>query len=345
MLNKIKNRIDLELDKFISRLDKAYSLNKLSPLLFNNIKNFLLRDGKRARPILFVIGFMGFAKKIPRGLYTSALSLELLHDFMLVHDDIIDKSDTRRGKPSMHVLLNQSLKKFKKTKFSGQDLAIVVGDVMYALSINAFLAIDVNFARKEKALKRFVDAAIYTGSGEFIEILYGAEKIDKINKNNIYRIYDYKTAFYTFACPLSIGAILAGANNSEIDKLFEIGMYLGRAFQIKDDILGMFAEEKETGKSTTSDLQEGKRTILIWKAYNKCKYEDRLKIKEMFSQKKITKKDLTIMRDIITKSGALSYAENEIKTLTHKVQKLILSSKLNQNYKKTLLYYSNKILS
>ena len=107
---------------------------------------------------MFIIGYLSFAKKAARGLYTSALSIELLHDFMLVHDDIIDKSKTRRGKPSMHKMLDNHLAKFKNIKFSGQDLGIVVGDVMYAIAINAFLAINEDFTRKQRALKRFIEA-------------------------------------------------------------------------------------------------------------------------------------------------------------------------------------------
>ncbi len=141
---KIKNRIEQKLKKFIASLDRYYGLSKISLPLFHAIKEFSLRKGKRVRPTLFIIGYLGFTKKIAVGLYTSALSIELLHDFMLVHDDIIDKSDTRRGKPSMHKLFDKYLSGHKDNKFNGEDLAIVAGDVMYAMGINAFLNIQEN---------------------------------------------------------------------------------------------------------------------------------------------------------------------------------------------------------
>src|SRR4030042_1567895 len=106
MIKGIKNRIEKNLKSYIGDLDKLYSLSRISPLLAKNIKEFVLREGKRVRPILFIIGYLAYAKKQAPFLYRSAVSIELLHDFMLIHDDIIDKSDTRRGKPSLHKKLN-----------------------------------------------------------------------------------------------------------------------------------------------------------------------------------------------------------------------------------------------
>ncbi|MBU1122538.1 MAG: polyprenyl synthetase family protein, partial [Candidatus Omnitrophica bacterium] len=253
MFLKLKNLIDKELVRFIDKADKTYSLSHISPLLFNTIKDFVLRDGKRLRPILFVIGYQGFANKPATNLYKSAISIELLHAFLLVHDDIIDKSATRRGKPSMHKMLDTYLQKYKHRKFSGQDLAIVAADIIYAMSIEAFLTIKEDAAQKEAALKKLIEATIYTGSGEFIELLLSLKKLNNISKSDIYKVYDYKTAYYTFASPLAIGAILAGAGKNQITKLINYGIYLGRAFQINDDILGMFSAESKTGKSSFTD--------------------------------------------------------------------------------------------
>ncbi|MFH1441713.1 MAG: polyprenyl synthetase family protein [Candidatus Omnitrophota bacterium] len=344
MLNEIKNKIDKELKILSKNIDRIYSLNKISPLLSRNIKEFILRDGKRARPILFIIGYLGFSKKPASGLFKSALSIELLHDFMLIHDDIIDKSDTRRGKPSMHKIFNTHLEKFKNIKFNGQDLSIVAGDVLYAIAIDTFISIKENPSRKEKALKKFIEAAIYTGSGEFIELLYGTKNIDEITKEDIYKIYTYKTAHYTFACPLSIGAILAGTGQFQIDLICKYGSCLGKAFQIKDDILGMFAQESETGKSPLVDLQEAKKTILVWYAYKHSNSKNKKIIKNIFSKEKITALDLSKMREIITHSGALKFAETEIISLTNKALAMINSSRMKKAYKDFLYAYSKKIL-
>lgn len=345
MLEQIKNRIEGELSGFVAEIDKAYSLNRMSPLIFKSIKDFVLRDGKRVRPILFVVGYSGFAKRQARGLYASALSIELLHDFMLVHDDIIDRSNMRRGKPSMHEMLNRHLKKLKNVKFNGQDLSIVVGDVMYAMAIRAFLSIEEDMERKEEALKRFIEAAIYTGSGEFLELLYGTNDIGKITREDIYKVYDYKTAYYTFACPLATGAILAGAVPRQVKVLSDYGVCLGRAFQIYDDILGMFSSEKEIGKSALTDLKEAKKTVLIWYAYKNASAADRAAMKRILSKTGADREDLLVMRRIIRESGALDYARGEIGKLLKKSQEAISSSGMKPQYKAFLKNYARRILA
>jgi len=344
MLLKIKNRIKKELRVYVGAINKLYSLNKLSPILFKNIKEFICRDGKRIRPILFCIGYLGFSKKAPCGLYRSALSLELLHDFMLVHDDIIDKSDKRRGKPAMHALLRSSLGQNKKVKFKGEDLALVAGDVMYAMALDAFLAVRENMQRKEETLKKLFLAALYTGSGEFIELLLGIKPIEKVTRQDIYKIYDYKTAHYTFASPLTMGATLAGAKPHQIKKLYAYGMLVGRAFQIKDDILGTFGTVKGIGKSNLTDIKEAKRTLLVWYAFNHAGKKDRLTIKRIMENKVTQDAELIKMRSIITATGALAYAQDQIKYLYRQALNQIHNLSMDQKYKQTLDNFSQKIL-
>ena len=295
--------------------------------------------------ILFILGYRAFAKKEIPGLYTSALSLELLHDFMLVHDDIIDRSDFRRGKPSMHVILNKYLQRYKNIKFSGEDLSIVAGDIMYAMSIHAFLAAETNKANKEKALKKLMEAAFYTGTGEFIELMYGSRPVGTISKSDIYQIYDLKTACYTFATPLAAGAILAGSGDKQTNDLFNYGICLGRAFQIKDDILGIFGEQKKIGKSLMADLREHKKTLLIWYAYNNADRQGKILIKELMSKRDCTMNDLLQLRKLMSKTETLRFAENEISKLIHKADSILENTHMQIKYKNMLYEYSKDILS
>ncbi len=344
MINKIKNKINRELINYIDYLNRSYSLKSISPLLFKNIKEFILRKGKRVRPTLFVIGYLGFARKVAAGLYTSALSLELLHDFMLAHDDIIDKSTKRRGKPSMHERLNNYLQRFKNIKFTGQDLTIAIADVMFALGIHSFLAIEEDKSRKEMALRKLVEAVVYTGTGEVVELLTGLNDMRNIKRQDIYKIYDLKTARYTFACPLSAGAILGGASSEQAESLFKYGLYLGRAFQIKDDILGMFGEESQTGKSSLADLRESKRTLLIWYAYNNSSTRDKSIIRDTFIKKDVNRTDLLRIRKIVISSGALDYARLEIRGLLKKAKYLSMAFGMRSKYRDLLAGYVNQLL-
>jgi len=327
MFLSIKKRIDKELARFAEDLNKTYLLNKISPLLYRSIKEFMLRPGKRARPMLFLMSYLGYARKTPPGLWRSAVSLELLHDFMLVHDDIIDRSDMRRGKPSMHRMLERCFRSRQTIKFNGQDLAMIIGDVMYALALQAFLSVKEDMVRKEKALKKLIEAAIYTGSGELIELLTGIKDIGKITKDDIYKIYDFKTANYTFASPLCMGATLAGAGAKDLGLLFKYGIYLGWAFQIKDDYLGIFGSPQETGKSNLTDLQESKKTIFIWYTFNHAGAKDRAAIKKILSKKCPRRQDLLRIRGIIRSSGAVDYAHAEINRLIRGADALLETRK------------------
>lgn len=345
MFPKIRSKIEHELANYIQKANKECSLKRISPLIFNSIKEFASRPGKRIRPLLFVAGYVGFKPKIPQGLYTSAASIELLHDFMLVHDDIIDKSDTRRGKPSMHQKFSDYLSSYKQIKFEGKDLAIVIGDIIYALSIDAFLAIKTNPSDKENALKRLLKTSIYTASGEFIELLSGTKDISDISKADIYKIYDLKTADYTFAAPLSIGAMLAGARKTQIERLHKYGLCLGRAFQIKDDITGIFGDEKKIGKPSLTDLREAKKTILIWYAYNHTSKKNKSLIRGIFTKNDVDKKDLSKIKKIIINSGSLDFAKNEVTRLIKKAQNLLLYSQMHTPQKVSLWAYSKEILN
>lgn len=344
MIQRIKNKIERRLFGYARNIDKEFALNKISPLLSKSIRNFLTRQGKRIRPTLFIVSYLGYTKKPARNLYACAISLELLHNFMLIHDDIIDNADLRKGLPSMHRMLDGYLKGYKKAKFKGTDLAIVIGDIVYAMAINTFLSIQENFKRKEMALKKFTEAALYTGSGEFVELLCGLKDIRKITKNDIYKIYDLKTAHYTFCSPLVIGAILAGAKSQEINKLTRYGLYLGRAFQVRDDILDMFSKESEIGKPALTDLREAKKTLLLWYAFKKTTLRNKSYIARTLSKNNVTRFDLIKIRGIVRESGALDYAKQEISFLLKQAQKISASLTMRYEYKRTLDIFSEEYL-
>lgn len=345
MFTILKKRVDKELSRFIKEINSSYNLNKISPIFYKSVKDFVLREGKRIRPILFIIGYLGFAKKQAKNLYKSALSVELLHDFLLIHDDIIDKSDLRRNKPSMHKSFNNYLKKHKDIKFKGEDLAIVVADAINAFAVDALLSIKESPKRKEEALKIFLKAAVYTELGEFIELLEEIKEIKNTTEEAVYKIYDYKTAYYTFALPLAMGATLAGAGKKDIELLKRYGLTIGRAFQIKDDILGIFGNEKKTGKSSSGDLEEAKRTILIYQAYKKSNKKEKAIMASIFSKKIVTKSDLLKMRKLIIASGSLAYAQRQVVLLEEKAEAILTASYIYTRHKNALTRYSHKLLN
>ena len=339
MLVRLREKIDRSLEIFMKRIQKEYKLHLVNPILHESIREFSLRPGKRIRPLLLILGYKGYCpaeKKVPPSLYNASTCIELLHNFMLIHDDIIDRANLRRGKPTMHKLLSKTVKTKDKEKL-GYDLSIIAGDIVYALAIDAFLSIKEEPKRKERALRYFVQTAAFTAMGEFIDTVHGVEKIDNVKEKDVFLNYTLKTARYTFDCPLVSGAILAGAPEQDIRKLSQLGILIGQAFQIQDDIIGIFDSQKNIGKSILSDLAESKKTLLVCLAYERLNSKGRSQFMKYFNKGKKTYKDLVAIRKIFIKAGSLEYSINEIQKRMNKTLQILKSLKIKPLYKKAVL--------
>ncbi len=335
MNDTIKKEIDQSLQDFLRKRKQEYKFNLVHPLLFKSIKDFCSRSGKRIRPLLMILCYQGYSQKriSKKNLYTASCCLELLHDFMLIHDDIIDCSDLRRGNPALHKILAKTVKTTNKEKL-GNDLSIIAGDIVYSLAIDALLSINENSTRKEKALKYFVQTAAITAMGEFIDIVHGFEKLSRVKEKDVFLNYSLKTARYTFECPLMIGAILAGAPKSDFKKLSRFGLAMGQAFQIQDDIIGVFSTQTNIGKSILSDIDECKKTILVAHAYQKLSGKKRKNFINYFSKSKKNYQDLKIIKKIFIEAGSLEYSLKKITTLLDEAEKILKILKLRPQQKK-----------
>ncbi len=315
MLKALRRKIDLSMASFLTAVEKNYRLRRVDPILYNSIRELCLREGKRIRPLLLILAYQGYlpaSKRTPPSLYHASTCIEFLHVFMLIHDDIIDRSDLRRGKPAMHRMLQATVPSSDPARL-GSDLAIIAGDIVYALAIDAFLAIQEDPARKERALKYFIQTAAFTAMGEFIDTVSGVDKLANISEKDVFLNYSLKTARYTFDCPLVTGAILAGAPKRETDLLAEFGLLIGQAFQIQDDIIGIFQTEKTIGKSILSDLEEQKKTILTVHAYRTLKGKKLAAFLKIFHRQQKTLADLEKVRRVLVEAGSLAYALNAMR--------------------------------
>jgi geranylgeranyl diphosphate synthase type I len=335
MIEQLRKNIDLSLASFLETVKKDYKLHLVSPLLFESIREFTLREGKRLRPLLLILTYKAYSpsnKKISQKLYNASTCMEFLHNFMLIHDDIIDCSDLRRGKPTMHKILAHTTPSKNPTKL-GIDLGIIAGDIVYALAIDAFLSINEPLDRKERALKYFIQTATFTAMGEFIDTVHGVKGIDDINETDVFLNYTLKTARYTFDCPMVTGAILAGAPNADIKKISNFGILIGQAFQIQDDIIGIYETEENIGKSILSDLAEGKKTILVVHANQTLKDAKKVQFLKIFNKRTKTLEDLEEVKKIFIESGSLNYALAAVNTRLEKAQEILSTLKMNRTYK------------
>src|SRR3990172_8092825 len=331
MVDHIRRQIELSLEQFMEKVKEDYKLHLVSPVLFESIKEFSLRKGKRIRPLLLILSYKGYSpkqKRIPPSLYNASICIELLHNFMLIHDDIIDRSNLRRGKPTLHKLLGRIVKTKDQDKL-GYDLGIIAGDIVYALAIDAFLSIKESAHRREIALKYFIQTAAFTAMGEFIDTLHGVEKLNKVTEKDVFLNYTLKTARYTFECPMVVGAILAGAGKTDIKKLSQLGILIGQAFQIQDDIIGVFDSQKNIGKSILSDIAESKKTLLVCHAYSQLRGNEKKQFVHCFDKPKKTYQDLKAIRKIFMQTGSLQYSFKEVESRIR--QTLIILKTLTMN--------------
>jgi geranylgeranyl diphosphate synthase, type I len=343
MITELKKDIDLSLGEYLVEAEKRLGLGKTSPLLYKGICEFVKREGKRIRPVLFVISYLGYTKTRKysyRNLVRGSLSFELLHAFLLVHDDVIDKSDLRRGKPTLHRAFNKKLGVSDSDPI-GSNLAIVAGDIIFALAVEALMSFDAPAERKETAVLEFTKVMASTGIGEFVDVINNITPIENVKKRDVLLTYILKTAKYTFESPLVIGAFLAGADRAEIGRLSRLGIMLGQAFQLQDDMLDIFSTSKKTGKPVFSDLNESKKTLLVWKAHETLNRPDKKTLGALLSKPSKTPRNLARLRDLIKNSGADRYCSNLTVSLLSEARNILSLLKIRPDHKRVLENFIN----
>ncbi|MBI4453046.1 polyprenyl synthetase family protein [Candidatus Woesearchaeota archaeon] len=339
-LNNIKTKIDNELNHFFSEIitNNKITNNKLNfnkPLL-EAISEFTLRGGKRIRPILIVKGFEAFEKEtisesMMQEIIKTSICIELMQSSFLIHDDIMDEAYTRRNKPTVHKML-------------GKNAAILAGNVAMVLGQNIILNSNFKGEIKQKAVKRFNEIIEMTNYGQLLDLQLSEKNIGDVSEEEISQVILLKTAKYTIEGPLQLGAIFAGATDKQLLELSNISIPIGIAFQIQDDILGIFADEKELGKSIYSDIQENKKTLLVWYAYNKGNPEQKMFIKSILGKKEISLNEFEELKKSIIDTGSLDYSKKKALLLINEAKNNINKSSINKEAKNFLLNFAEYLV-
>lgn len=242
-----------------------------------------------------------------------SVAFEMFQTAILIHDDIIDNAATRRGKPTIHA---------KDPNHYGIARGICIGDYGFFLA-NQIIATapDLPADTKIKILDQFAQIQITTLEGEMLDIIPPALQLDPATDYDAYMaqvmaIYKNKTAWYTLIGPMMLGAMAANATAETIAALTAIAMPLGIAFQIKDDILGIFADEKLLGKPAISDVREKKQTILYGYAYKHATEAQRAQLQAIYGNPTAADDSLFIVQEIFQATGALAYARQQILDLS-----------------------------
>lgn len=290
----------------------ATSRNAAEARLWHHLTEVVLAGGKRLRPYLITLTYEAFGGSQTGRVIDVAAGWELLHQAMLIHDDIIDRDYTRHAQLNVAGRLQKEYKnaatKIDRDHYANSG-ALLAGDL--ALSSAYQLIFNAGFP---SSVTRSVTQLL----GSSIAIVIGGELLDTeavmepLGSTDSLLIADLKTASYSFVGPLQCGAILAGASQQDIKKLGEIGSCLGIAFQLSDDVLGLFGDEKITGKSNSSDVHEGKRTILVQYTLDACTPEQKSFVTKVLGNPEATAQQVSDFRDLVESTGARAKTEDLI---------------------------------
>ncbi len=307
-------KINEQLEKLLQ--DYSSDIGGISQSLQPLIKFFIkgTKGGKRVRGIFIKLGYELAGGGISDEIIKIAAAYEIFHTAILAHDDVIDQSPTRRGQPSLYKSLGGA--------HHGISQAICLGDCGFFLATK--IIAESNFPAKLKvaALEYFSKAMLDTAIGEMLDVelpYLGSERFEK----DVHTIMKLKTARYTVSTPLQLGAVLSGEAQGLVKILGQFGENLGIAFQIQDDILGVFGLEEIMGKSVTSDIEEGKNTILIIEALKKSTREQKKVLKKYYGKGTLTQAGLKAVRKVFLETKALDYAKKEVIKYTTRASNLI----------------------
>ncbi len=299
-----RKKIDGEIIKYFNEKFSEVK-DDLSKNAIDLIRDFTVNGGKRLRPVFMILGHNLF-KNENENIFRASISIELAQSYLIIHDDVIDQSDVRRGRPAMHVAIrNRLLDGTERSKRMGEGLAIVAGDLAEAYAHESLLTSDFGSSEIIRADLELTKTIETTGYGQFLDIM--STVLDSFCVNDLMRLHLWKTAKYTLEGPLSMGAILSGTRK-DIFPLKSYGKLLGIAFQLKDDILGLFGDEKVIGKSIFSDVNEGKKTLLMLKAIEFSNDSDRKFIGESLKSGNISRNDFERLKKIVMDSGSYDYS-------------------------------------
>jgi geranylgeranyl diphosphate synthase, type I len=312
LLKKYKKRVDLFLDRYFEKkIQQAGNIDITAEEAVRMIKEYTMAGGKRIRPAVLYYGYLACGGREEEKIVEASMSVELLHSFLLIHDDVIDRDATRHGVETMHEKFKNVARKYdvaKDINHFGNSMAMIAGDMTAAMACDIIFNGSFSSDVIVRALNKLQDIVFVTIPGEMLDVIM--EYSGRATEEEVLKMYEGKTARYTFEGPMHLGCMLAGGNEENLKKFSDYSLPLGIAFQIRDDIIGVFGNEKKIGKPVGSDVIEGKQTLLIIKALEIGNKEQKAVIKKYLGKKDLNEVELDEFRNAIKKSGALDYAQN-----------------------------------
>lgn len=321
------------------RLDECGELDPAIAEAVQELARFVLSGGKRIRPTFAWWGWRaaGGAADGPQAtaMLRVASSLELIQACALVHDDLIDDSNTRRGNPTVHVRFAQTHHDQRwggNSRDFGAAAAILLGDLALAWADDLLHTAGLPHESLVRALRPWQAMRTEVLSGQYLDVL-GQARGDESPQAAL-RIDELKSASYTIQRPLELGAEIAGVDPDTLAALRGFGADIGVAFQLRDDLLGVFGDPEITGKPAGDDLREGKRTLLVAEAIDSAREQDDQAtlelLRSVLGDAELTEQRVEQTREAMVRLGAVRAVEQRITTLTATAMEALESAKLHE---------------
>lgn len=332
-------------DYFSNRLLRASGMDEAYGRLWETVFTLYQVGGKRLRPFLTLLSYQAYAQaEDVRQIVPAAAAQELLHLAMLVHDDVIDRDDVRYGIANVSgqydSLYADALPEPAERAHFVDSAALLAGDALLSDSYKLIAECKADPAVILRAQALLNDAVFTVIGGELLDTESAFN--DKAHVKPI-DIATYKTASYSFISPLLMGATFAGADPIELDCLRSMGQSLGVAYQLQDDLLGMFGESMVTGKSTTSDLGEGKYTELVRVFYERADDEQRAAFDMLFGHGELPLESHMGAHELLITTGAKSHIEQQVLELSNDAKLTIDRLGVDDNHKDALRNLVNNL--
>lgn len=333
-----RDRIDRSLHEFLAESRRRYLGNTHLVSLYERMCECVLNGGKRIRPRLCLASYRivsGAEESPPRPVWQVASSLELFHAFMLVHDDLIDESVVRRDQDALHEALRREHDRpdSDRARKRGHDLALLGGDLMFALGMRMVSRSGVDPTIVLQIQSLLSDMLLETGLGEALDVLYDDRPLEGMTEGQIVEAYVRKTARYSISGPMVLGAMLAQAPRAVWRALDRYGDLLGLGYQIRNDLDAMTIGLDE---GDHPDLDGGKRTLLLWTAYQRLSSAGRLDL-ERALESSPTLDRRRRLDHLIRESGAIDVCEDRLRSLQEEAHATLLESPLDPIQRRSFL--------
>jgi geranylgeranyl diphosphate synthase type II len=309
----------------VERYLRSFVTEHKPQTLYHPAKYVLAAGGKRIRPVITLLACEAVGGEANNALHAGA-GIEILHNFTLVHDDIMDHAETRRGRLTVH-------------KKWDENVALLSGDALLAFAYRALLR--TKSTRIQEISKIFTEAIVTICEGQAMDKEF--ETRHRVHVNEYLMMIEKKTGKLV-SIAAQLGALIGNAAVSDLEALRQYGEYVGRAFQIQDDLLDIIADEKELGKTIGGDLVEGKKTFLLLEALRRAKGEQKKMLQRIFTNGGVSRKQVPAFRRIYEETGAIDSAkkriENDITEAKNQLSTLPASAA-----RETLRWMTDKLLN